>query len=66
MAQVVLSARIAWWVTPYLWAIAIFARSVAPFMDMDDGRIEAFAERQSKFIYKHGIKLYAGNERIRD
>jgi len=66
MVQVVLSARIAWRVTPYLWGVAIFARSIAPFVDVDDDRIELFAKRQAEFIHKHGIKLYAGNKRLRD
>lgn len=66
MAQVVLSVRVAWWVRPYLSILTVFARSISPFVEVDDDRIEAFAQRQSTFIRKHGLKLYAGNKRLRD
>lgn len=60
-----LTAKVAWWVHPYLWTTALFIRSIAPFMpDLDNGRIDAFVERQAAFVTRHGIRFYCGGRRV--
>ncbi|SDP40547.1 hypothetical protein SAMN04488061_2878 [Filomicrobium insigne] len=60
---VTLKVRVAWWVRPYLWAATLFAMSVAPFLDVDDDRLESFKERQVTFIAKHGIRYFIDGRR---
>lgn len=61
---VALEVRIAWWVGPYLGALNLFAASVAPFIDIDDDRLSAFAQQQAAFIAAHGIRCYVGGKRV--
>ncbi|WMT90142.1 hypothetical protein [Pelagibacterium sp. H642] len=60
--DVVLSAKVAWWVRPYLAAIALLARICSPFVCIDDDRIDGFAERHGNFIAKHGIRFVASQK----
>ncbi|RWK12532.1 hypothetical protein [Mesorhizobium sp.] len=55
--------KMAWWVVPYLGAVCLFIRSVAPFMD-DEERIEAFIQCQAAFVARHGVRFYLGGKRI--
>ncbi|WP_159091716.1 hypothetical protein [Aminobacter sp. MSH1] len=59
-----LTVHVAWWVTPYLFAVTVFLRSIAPFLDGDDDRIDHFIERQGAFIAKRGVRFYCGERRI--
>lgn len=61
---VVLTAKVSWWVNPYLRAAALFVRSIQPFVDLDDDQIDAFIKRQSAFVTKYGIRFYAGGKRV--
>lgn len=62
---VTLTAKVSWWVQPYLWTAAMLVRSIAPFVpDIDDERTEAFSQKQAAFIASHGVKFYAGKRRI--
>ncbi|RWN58754.1 hypothetical protein [Mesorhizobium sp.] len=62
---VTLTAKVSWWVQPYLWTASMLARSIAPFVpDIDDERIEAFSQKQAAFIASRGVKFYAGKRRI--
>lgn len=56
-ATVVFAVRIAWWVKPYLFAAALFLKSVRPFVEECDGRIEGFIERQADFVARHGVSF---------
>jgi len=62
--DLVLTVKMAWWVAPYLGAAALFVRSIAPFVDIDDEQIEAFSKKQGAFIAKHGVRFYIGGKRV--
>lgn len=61
---VTFECRIAWWVQPYLWVACLFVQSVAPFLMLDDGRLDGFIERQVNFVTKHGVHLYCNGKRV--
>ena len=61
---VTLECRIAWWVRPYLWSAALFARSVEPFLAPDDDRLDEFVTRQVEFVTRHGVRFYCDGRRV--
>lgn len=53
--------KFAWWGRPYLWVAGMFFRSVAPFLDLDDPRWDAFWNDQLNFLLRHrGLRIYLG------
>lgn len=62
---VTLTAKVSWWVQPYLWTAAMLARLIALFVtNLDDEWVEAFSQKQADFIASRGVKFYAGKRRI--
>jgi hypothetical protein len=66
MANVTLTITVkrAWWVPLYVAAAILFARSIEPFLDLDDNRLEDFIDRQAAFVVCHGYQFSCNGKRV--
>ncbi len=46
-----------WWFYPYHYAVLMFLWSVAPFLEVDDPRLDAFITRQVNFLIDRGLRI---------